>query len=214
MVDPGEHENVPRLFEAHARDNYVSGRWLEAVDSARLWLEDQPFSSSPASLGAHALHLLGRDDEAVEQVSGSLDSNPNDPGVLNSLMYYQILSGDLPGANAVAMRLASIVDAYSSIEKMVVRATMGLLSFRSGRPDLGRRLYAETVAEAKNQERPDIVVNATANLAREEFLAGNLALAEELIARARDGAAKLRNNRALEREIVLAESYFRGRVHS
>lgn len=201
------NEDVPRLFEARARDSFIAGDWQDTLDNALLWLGDQPFSSAPASLAAYNLHLLMRDKEAADLIRRAKHANPDEPAVLNGLMYYQLLSGEVDSARITFESLRTLSASYSSIERIIVTATTGLLEFRSGNPLIGRMLYVEAIANSEKNNRYDLKVSATANLAREEARSGNIALAAELLRDAGADLERLRHPEAPQREIALAERY-------
>jgi hypothetical protein len=64
-----EQFQTPMLFEATAVENYVKGEWVEALASAKQWLEFQPFSSRPAELGSYAASLIGQFNDAVDMLA-------------------------------------------------------------------------------------------------------------------------------------------------
>jgi hypothetical protein len=197
--------DVPRLYEAEARDHYVAGHLPAAFESTLLWLADQPFSSTPAAMASYIAHLMGRDGEAAEIIRASLPSNPGDPGLLNSLVYAQALTGELEGAKHTFGELASVLDGCTDTILMITRATAGLIEIRSGNEEFGRSLYLQTITEANAKKRYDIKTVALANLAREEALLGNVSEARRLLTEAVGDLQHLRYTKPLEAELKLAE---------
>jgi len=168
---------VPLLFEAKATEHYNNGEWEASMSSALGWLADQPFSSRPADLASYVASLLGRFEDAVRILEGARYSNPEDQILLNNLAYFSAMAGDLPSA-VRWMRMVKW-DKLDQEDRAVLTATAGLLKFRAGEPDVGRRLYQHTVQEGIRMRDPRLQCIALLNLAREELIAGDADLAVE-----------------------------------
>jgi tetratricopeptide (TPR) repeat protein len=198
-----ENINAPFLFEAKAADRYAAGDWSGAIENSDLWLRDQPFSSRPASTASHAAHLVGDYERAVDYLSNAKTSNPNDVMLLNNLAYYQVLAGRMADAEATFKILAEL-EAVGS-ERLIIRATSGLLYFRNRRPDVGRVLYEHTIAEADAERRYDIKAVALANLAREEFFDGKRDEAARLLTKAHEAIRRCPKKTVLNAEVATVE---------
>lgn len=198
-----EFQNVPFLFEARAADRFSAGDWPATVQNAALWVSDQPFSSRAASLASYTASLVGDYNNAIDYLINVLDSNPKDVGLLNNLTYFRVLAGRLDEALETFNTLRQLSAKGEDI--LIVRATTGLLEFRHNRPDVGRELYLQSIREGKHQRNYDLATVALANLAREEFLAGNPEEASSLLSQAKALSASGRDKHALAAEIELAE---------
>jgi tetratricopeptide (TPR) repeat protein len=210
VVEGDDPEDVPRLYEARAREALDTGFWSDAVENCDLWYKDQPFSSGPSTLGAHMLYLMGRDEEAAEMAVRAKDANPGEPSVLNASLYYQLLSDNLPAARETAVELEHLKERYTPIERLVIWATTGLLQYREGFPEIGRLLYEQAIKSATHHNRPDLTAGAYANLAREEILQGNFDYAVDALSEAKTAAARLRYPKANEAEIRRVEQLLGG----
>jgi len=145
--------NTRFAFEARAWQEFYSGGWRRSFDQTKLWLDDEPYSSRPAVLGSYvASGILGQYDEAVLMARMGLRANPNDPTLLNNLIFSLIHFGELVEAEQTLEKLKS--SDLEQANKVLLRATTGLLRFRQGSPDLGRNDYLEAIrmaGEAKNR---------------------------------------------------------------
>lgn len=161
-------EAVPRRYEALSFQYTQQGKWKKALEESRKWLCDQPFSSRPAAHASFLATSMIEDFGLAEEVArAGLRANPTDFTLLNN--------------RAVALaKLGRTEEAYKSIshinragltqtEQVVICATVGLLGFRSGRFDEGRRLYQEAISKAMALGLSELGDRALIYLAIEEI---------------------------------------------
>ena len=161
---------VPRLYEANAWGTFWAGRWQDALDNSRLWLDDQPFSSRPAVHGSYIAMTLLEDYASAEAfLREGLIANPRDSNLLNNLTVALAKTGK-PGE---AQRCFGAINttALNEQQRIVWHATKGLLLFRNGDHSQGRGLYQEAITTAEQQRLESVGVQASIALATEEVLA-------------------------------------------
>jgi Flp pilus assembly protein TadD len=135
-------------FEANAWNAWKKANWAQAMTEARLWLFDQPFSSRPAILGSYLAAAVMQDfAEAIVFARHGLRSNPNDFILHNNLVVALALQGSVAEASNELGKID--VGQLRAADRMFFLATNGLLEFRSGRPDVGRRLYRLSIEQGR-----------------------------------------------------------------
>ena len=143
-----EHSNV---FEAKSWSHYQKSEWNEAVEQCKLWHFDQPFSSRPNTLGSYIAAVALEDyDTSEELAERGLMANPTDFTLLNNLAFARINLEDIEGAREALSRVSRLK--LSDQDRVVLKATQGLLEFRSGNVKCGRELYLD--AKSMAQELP------------------------------------------------------------
>jgi tetratricopeptide (TPR) repeat protein len=138
--------------------------------------------------------------QAEEIIKQSLRSNPKDTLLLNNLAFTYASSGRIRKAKEVLKSIGTL-DGESSLA-VTVKATRGLIAFRSGRRDEGRSLYLEAIEESKRYER-SFQALAALSYAREEIFA-NTAMRAKAIALALTASSgvKDKNIAAISQKIV------------
>jgi tetratricopeptide (TPR) repeat protein len=170
MVDVS-NVTPPLLHEANANASFYRGDFEVARDEAFCWLEDQPFASAPAILSSYLLAGVFMDWEAGRRVAErGLVSNQEDTGLLNNLAVCLMELGEIGNAEEVVNRLK--MAERGAKPSAVHKATYGMLAFRKGDPESGRRLYFEAVEGAKSEGLRSTAARAAFHLAIEELIAG------------------------------------------
>jgi tetratricopeptide (TPR) repeat protein len=139
---------TPESYEALALAASSRGRVDDALEHGWAWLMDQPFSPAPAFFGSHVAAramLYARGAQFAEQ---GLIANPGAPMLVNNLAFCLArLNRPLAAHQAIARLDRSKLSDY---EVPVITATQGLIAFRSGNPDEGRRLYLDAISALAN----------------------------------------------------------------
>lgn len=161
----------PLLHEANAKANFYRGDFETARGEALCWLEDQPFSSAPAVMSSYILADVFMDWEGGKKVAErGLVSNQDDAGLLNNLAVCLMELGEMEKAEEVVGRLK--VAERGATTSAIHKATYGMLAFRKGDSESGRRLYMEAIDGAKREGLRPLAARAAFHLAIEELLAG------------------------------------------
>ena len=165
-----EGYSVPFAAEAHAKSAASSSNWEAALDLSIDWLDDEPFDARAAAFGSYVA-ATGLEDwqSCVSLSEAGLVANPDDPLLLNNLAFGLAELGDLERSLLVLSRAER---SHPSAELVpALKATAGLLSFRSGNSALGRSQYLDAIRLAR-AEGQAVTLLAMSMLLREEALAG------------------------------------------
>ena len=182
---------VPRTFEASANLNLGAGKWNYAIADGLEWLRDQPFSKRPAVFTSYVVSLTEDYERSIGILKKSLNANPNDPMLINNLVFALGSANRLYEAES-ALRRIDIADS-KGLSAITLAATAGLLLFRRGFPDRGREFYELAISRATAQGNSKYRVMASLYLAREELIASTT-IAETAVNRALVDASKIEDN--------------------
>jgi tetratricopeptide (TPR) repeat protein len=156
--------------EARAWDGFRDQRWSAAVDATLRWRSDEPFSRRPYYVGTFlAAAPLGDFDLCIRIGEQGLVANPTDATLRNNLAFAYASLGRINEATNILsrVRLADL----GNEEKMACVATWGLVSYRLGRFDEGKKIYEIAMGIARALRQPESEALAATYLAREEILA-------------------------------------------
>lgn len=196
--------HVKHNFEAQALENFHNNHLTECVDNAFRWFLDMPFSKRPVMLGAHiANSFLNNQETSRGFLKAGLIAHPNDPQIINNLVYSLALENKIDEAKQFMNLLVDNPTGAADVTKICLTATRGLLCFRSGVLDMGRNLYLEAIEKAKEIKNQYYNWLAILNYAREELLikSDHVESIMETIARIPDNTAAGDVNK-LKKEIV------------
>jgi tetratricopeptide (TPR) repeat protein len=176
-----------RPYEAHARTFEREQKWADAATAAAQWLADQPFSLDAAAFAS--VYALANEDFnlAINVTSEGLRANKDEPLLLNNRAFARANIGELGAAVADLTRLARAQP--DPVCRSCATATAGLVLFRVGNYEQGRRMYEAAIDSLQRLHRSDLVARATAHLASEERFA-RTPYAEAMTARARQSLAR------------------------
>jgi tetratricopeptide (TPR) repeat protein len=170
LYPPATQPQVPRNYEARALYGYRVGNWETARTNAEDWLNDQPFSSRPASVLSYVYStMLERYQDALDVLNFSLRSNPDDRSLINNKAFNLINLERLDEAEILLARTdPKAIDDPAAITLI---ATKGLLLFRKGLPEIGKILYLDAIEIAKRKDNGHYAALAAMRLALEELRA-------------------------------------------
>jgi tetratricopeptide (TPR) repeat protein len=161
---------LPAAFEARAWYAFYAGEWKAALSAGKCWLGDQPFSASPAVHASYVAAVsLEHYEEAVEIVQAGLLANPHNSILLNNLSFSLASLGRLKEAAAWLKRIDR--PSLSSESTISVNATAGLIAYRAGDSEMGRRLYKSAISTAELIGERRLEAKATVFFALEELRA-------------------------------------------
>lgn len=162
----------PLLHEANAKASLDSDQFVTARDEVRLWLQDQPFASAPATMYSYILVAEFSDWEEGRKVAErGLISNQGDAALLNNLAVCLMELGQITKAQEAVTRMQAAE--RGAEESPVHKATRGMLEFRRGNPSVGRSLYLDAIEDAREQGSVPTAIRAAMHLAIEELTAGS-----------------------------------------
>lgn len=178
-INPGDF-NVENSFEANARNSSENGEWQHAIDYAKLWFLDMPFSRGAIIFGSQiAAYNMDNHDEAAYLYKAGLTSHPQDPQMLNNLVYSLCLRNRIEEAEQFLAKFPSL-DNISTTNQICITATKGILNFRKGFLEKGRELYYQAIEKASETKNVELANLAFVNYLREEYLSGSKVDAEIL----------------------------------
>lgn len=168
-INPANYK-IENKYEALAFDNYYNNKWDEALKNSFYWFCDLPFSSQPVMLGSHiAGMILDKRDIARNLLNAGLVSHPNDAQIINNMAYFLSLDNKVDDAENYLRKIRNPSE-IKPTTKICLKATRGLISFRKGFHDEGRRLYLEAINESKLLRNSNFRWLSILNYAREEIL--------------------------------------------
>jgi tetratricopeptide (TPR) repeat protein len=163
--------NTLNAFEAKALAAKDEQKWTDVVKYSRQWALNESFSARPYGFGSSVISSLLGDGRSGEKFAREgLLTNPNHPGLINNIAFSLIVAGD-PKAAKVEWLKADTKNADVN-SKLCLLATAGLIEYRLGNGDAGRRCYEQALAYSGTIG--DKLGKATAQLyyAREERASG------------------------------------------
>jgi hypothetical protein len=155
--------------EARAWAARSEGDWLRAIDAAKGWLQEEPFSTNATGIGVFISSVIGDYQNLLDFAVQAWRSNSNSAMCANNLAFAKICLGDLDGAEKI-LNKARFLDDLKGNAQIVLSATYGLLLMRRGNLFEGRSLYALAIDIAKR--KPNMKTTAAwaaAFRAREEL---------------------------------------------
>ncbi len=170
MNVPGGDLGTPLAFEVRAFDNFIAGKFRPALDEAKKWIGDEPYSSRAAIFGSYIAGGLLYDYDASISLAGSgLKAKPNNNHLLNNLAFAYAQRGEI----AEALRwFRRIPIAKLEPDELIPKiATGGLIEFRRGNLTEGRLLYEKAIRMAHSLRLENLEQMALIHLGFEEIRA-------------------------------------------
>jgi tetratricopeptide (TPR) repeat protein len=158
--------DVPLTFEAQFWVNYEQRNEAGSKQLVREWAIDEPFSSRPVVMGTFLGGVYGDYQMGLELGEAGLIANPDDEQIVNNLAFIEASQGNLVAA---WQRIRGIAN-YKSPHFV---ANTGLLAYRMGDIELGRKCYQAAIRLSKLAGQPQTESLATLFFAREALLAGD-----------------------------------------
>jgi len=169
QINPTDYTQVINPFEAYALDLFEKGNWEDAFYNSIKWFLDMPFSKRPAMLGSYiAGSLLGDKNAAIILCEVGLQANPNDPTLLNNIVYSIATSDNIEKLDKYVKKLINIdINSLPNESKITFQATLGLVALKKGDTKTGISLYNIAILNAKNIRNEYLKNLAIVNFTRE-----------------------------------------------
>ncbi len=168
-------------FEANAREFSEKEKWQKSIDFSKKWFFDQPFSKLAVLFGNEiASRKLKDNEQAVEVAKLGLLSHPNDAHLLNNIIYALCIENKIEEAEKYFKSVRKEDLNSSSFSGICLTATKGLMYFRKGYADLGRKYYLEAMNIANEEKNSYLSSLAYINYVREEMLIGEIEIKDLL----------------------------------
>jgi tetratricopeptide (TPR) repeat protein len=157
IVVPASALELPGSFEANFRRARRAGDWTIALDFAREWWLDEPYSSGPALAGSSIASMALNDCETAEEFArAGLSADPTQQVLLNNLTVALARQNRLPEAKSIFSRISRPF--RNDLQEYVYNATRGLIAFRGREFDAGRHWYAKSDLEAPDADTRRLVL--------------------------------------------------------
>lgn len=142
---------TPDAFEARCWVRYSQGQIEDALTDARSWLLDEPYATRPVGMVCYLASFLDDYDAVIDAATEAIERHPSEVLHRNNLIYALLSQGTFFDGISYESAVGHVeflrrqlgtkdVDAVHS------KANLGLLFYRLGRPEDGRRLYEMAVA--------------------------------------------------------------------
>ena len=167
-----EQLKIPLAFEAQTQSFYNERKYEEAYNSALRWLNDEPYSTRPVRLASYISTIfLNDNNKSIEILKHGLKVNPKDLKLLNSLTYNLLLEDKIEEAEKYFTKFKfENLKSEAFNTRVAYVATAGLYGFRTGKIELGRENYLESINHASKQKNDYLSAIAIANYVREEMM--------------------------------------------
>jgi len=142
IVIPENAWSLPNIHEARTLKARVEQDWETVMDTSLYWLEDELFSSRPASLASFACFNKGQSGKAVQISSLALKSASSNHALLNNRSVARSYLGETNGAFA---DIARALDTEEGRSSPYLLATLGLLAYRTNDLSLGELCYGSAI---------------------------------------------------------------------
>ncbi len=140
-----------RSYEAEAMSHLGDGDWDLAIENARLWRLDEPFSARAAYFGSWTASVVRDDAElALQFANFGLSTKPKDKLLLNNKAVALARLGR-PEEARRAIQLIPVADLKDGMEATYI-ATQGMIEYRFGNPEIGRILYEKARQVSRRQK--------------------------------------------------------------
>jgi tetratricopeptide (TPR) repeat protein len=145
---------IDRPFEAVTIEALGLTDWTRALESSLRWLADQPFSAEAARYASYLASTIFEKFTLSEDIANfGLITHPGDPGFQITLAFCYASTGRQPEAHDQLSKVRN-----PSAENWVdaaIEANYGLLAFRNGEVEIGRKRYelAVTIADRIEDKR-------------------------------------------------------------
>jgi tetratricopeptide (TPR) repeat protein len=179
---PAELLRQPDTYEARALRSGIVGDWVGGISQCWQWLEYEPTSTRPMIAGSFYASVAYEDGkEILAFTERGLDAEPNNSILLNNKAVGLVYEGRIAEAEALLLKTAFAQTPL--IGQPALLATGGLILFRSGAPDEGRKMYMRAADHPYARQDRGMKAFALWHLAREE-VRQQTAEAEAAVARA------------------------------
>lgn len=168
--DYGQYDSVSRKYEADTRNFYGLGRYEDAFLSSVNWMRDYRFSHEPIAFAFNiSCTFLKKYDYSTAIINHWLKTHPQDYAMINNLIYALGLADQTEEAERQLAKINVTHQLKERLENGIcLLATSGLIEYRKGNIEEGRKLYQLSIDTAKKMRERDLAGKARLNMIREE----------------------------------------------
>lgn len=171
--------------EASSWHNYFNLDLTSALEYAREWSLEEPYSTHPFASGSCFACIGSKYALGAGIAKEGLIANPDDLSLKNNLAYALLKQNDIEGAHGV---LAPTLKYITEAENVFLLATSGLLFYKTGNINIGRELYLKSCEISRRKGNRTVAALALLHMAEAEKEA-NSDKADEFLQKAIDESA-------------------------
>lgn len=155
--------------ESLCHEKFFEGNYASALQYAKEWQKDAPYSIKCAMFGSGISTIYQKDYKTSIQILDTyLRTNNKSKEALNDLAYAYALNNETVEAQRRIDSAARFIDMkYLEEVDICLVATQGLICFRTGNIEEGSRLYEQAIEASKLLPRKEHFYSATLNYCRE-----------------------------------------------
>ncbi len=192
-LTPGVVIDFSRSSEAMAWVRLMRLEFPEAVQSAREWALEEPYSTAPFMHGSFVDTLRENYEEAEALAREGLRANPGHHGLVNNLAF--ALAGQNRLTEAAAL-LQPMQGEFERTKDVALIATWGLVRMKQGFHAEGRKSYLAAIERARTQGDAKLTLRAVLNYLIAEVDSGGT-LDADLVTASADSLLKVHDPRIL-----------------
>lgn len=168
-----DYSNLKYKAEAETRYEYFRKNYDAAFRHSVDWVHDSPYDKASVLFSSHIAYAFLKDYQSAARILNiGLVANPTETVLLNNLAYVNALNGQIEEAERAMSRIYSLASGSSSDAEICHTATNGLIQFRKGNIEEGRKLYLDAITRARESSTDKTLINkAILNYLREELVA-------------------------------------------
>lgn len=168
-----DYSNLKYKAEAETRYEYFQKNYDAAFRHSVDWVHDSPYDKASVLFSSHIAYAFLKDYQSAARILNiGLVANPTETILLNNLAYVNALNGQIEEAERAMSQIYSLASGNSSDAEICLTATNGLIQFRKGHIEEGRKLYLDAITRAKESSTDKTLINkAILNYLREELVA-------------------------------------------
>ena len=175
LIQDSDLRNIHSLpknsfYESCALSSFNRKEYTDSIRFASDWIEDMPFAKRPILFASSISTTHLKNYELSEKILKiGLQANPQDAQLINNIAYACALNNEIKKAEDYLAQIKSnfVIDKTTEI---CLLATKGLVNFRKGFHDSGRKLYQSAIEKTiEYKDSPILKYTAVLNYAREEL---------------------------------------------
>ena len=166
IVIPTSAWLTPEPHEARTLASRHQHEWHDALQTCAAWLADEPFSVRPALMGSYLGFRPEHTSMAEQFATAGLRCDSSNFMLLNNRAVARAYQGKIKEAYSDVSAALQYRDARNDAHLM---ATLGLIAYRSGQPELGRSYYGLSIAWFKHLKDRMSIFSAILHQLREEI---------------------------------------------
>ncbi len=175
LIDPSENSVAQSLwykkkpiekekFELYQSSNEIQAhintklnKFEESLVYAKSWIHDEKFSIRPYRAASHlsgvmlenyseAFDITNKGLITQKIIKGKLKQN-EEFGLINDLAYYSLKEGNVKKSLSYIQPMMGVITKSSNLKDLdsINLATIGLFAYKTGQPDLGKKLYRKAI---------------------------------------------------------------------